>query len=75
MNWLYIPVVLLLLGGLLLIFGRDWVWKIDSRSAAHERDAAGNPIRTAEWDKMHRLQGIIMIVVALVLAAVVYFFL
>jgi hypothetical protein len=73
MNWLYIPVAIVLIGGLLMIFGRDWVWKIDSRSEAHEHDADGNPIRTAEWDRLHRLQGIVMVVVAGVLGAVVYF--
>jgi hypothetical protein len=60
-------------GGLVMIFGRDWVWKIDSRSDAHERDASGNPIRTAEWDRLHMLQGIVLVVVAIVLGGVVYF--
>lgn len=73
MNWLYILVFILLAGGLLLIFGRDWVWKIDSRSEAHEKDTDGNPIRTEQWDKMHRLQGIVMLVVSFVLAGVIYF--
>lgn len=39
MNALYILVLILLMGGLVLIFGRDWVWKIDSRSEAHKQDA------------------------------------
>lgn len=74
MNWLYIPVAILLIGGLVMIFGRDWVWQIDSRSEAHERDADGNPIRTAEWDRLHNLQGINAVVIAIALGAVVYFF-
>lgn len=55
-------------GGLLLIFGRDWVWKIDSRSEAHKRDANGNPIRTDTWDRMHFIQGLVMVGVSLALA-------
>lgn len=74
MNWLYIPVVILLAGGLIMIFKRDWVWQIDSRSESHERDADGNPIRTPEWDKLHMLQGIIAVVIAIILAVVIYFF-
>jgi hypothetical protein len=74
MSWLYILVVILLAGGLVLIFGRDWVWQIDSRSEAHERDAEGNPIRTEKWDKMHRLQGIVMVVMSIVLGGLIYFF-
>lgn len=74
MNFLYILVLILFCGGLVLIFARDQVWSIDSRSEAHERDEQGNPIRTAEWDRVHRLQGIIMVVVSFVLAGLVYFF-
>ena len=74
MNWLYSLVVILFAGGLLLIFGRDWVWKIDSRSAAHERDSEGNPIRTEKWDKAHQMQGIVMVVMAILLAGLIYFF-
>lgn len=74
MNWLYILVVILFAGGLLLIFGRDWVWKIDSRSEAHERDSEGNPIRTEKWDKAHLMQGIIMVVMAILLGGLIYFF-
>lgn len=75
MNWLYIPVVIVLVGGLVMIFGRDWVWKIDSRSEAHDHDADGNAIRTAEWDKLHQLQGVVMVIVAILLGALVYFLL
>ena len=75
MNWLYIPVILVLFGGLVMIFGRNWVWKVDSRSEAHEKDANGNPIRTAEWDRLHKMQGVIMVVVASLLGALVYFLL
>ena len=74
MNWLYVLVLIVFAGGLLLIFGRDWVWQIDSRSEAHERDADGNPIRTEHWDNMHRMQGIVMLVVAIVFAVLIYFF-
>jgi uncharacterized membrane protein len=73
MSWLYILVVILFAGGLLLIFGRDWVWKIDSRSEGHKRDKNGNPIRTEKWDRAHLIQGIVMLVVALGLGGLVYF--
>lgn len=74
MTWLlYSLVFILLCGGLILIFGRNWVWKIDSRSESHEKDADGNPIRTEQWDKMHRLQGVIMVAVAFILGIVIYF--
>jgi len=74
MNWLYILVAILFAGGLLLIFGRDWVWKIDSRSEAHERDAEANPIRSERWDRAHLIQGIVMVIMAILLAALIYFF-
>ena len=67
---LYALAAISLAGGLLLVLGRDWVWKIDSRNSAHERDAAGNPIRSEQWDRMHMLQGIIMIVVAVIIAII-----
>lgn len=76
MNWLlYILVIILFIGGLVLVFARDWVWSIDSRSEAHERDENGKPIRTEKWDKAHQLQGVVMMVVAVVLGIVVYLFL
>lgn len=70
MTILYILAAISLAGGLLLVFGRDWVWKIDGRNEAHERDADGNSIRTEQWDRMHLMQGIIMIVVAIVIAII-----
>jgi|GEM_PF-6008405 len=71
MIWLYIPLGIMFLGGLLLIFGRDWVWTIDSRSEAHEKDANGDPIRTEQWDRAHLLQGIVMVVLSIGLSVVV----
>jgi hypothetical protein len=73
MQWLYLPVALLGLGGLVLIFLRDWVWSIDSRSKAFERDEDGEAIRTPAWDRAHLIQGIVMLVTAGALACVVYF--
>lgn len=73
MNWLYLPVAIVFAGGLVMIFLRDWVWKIDSRSKAHPHDAEGNPIRSPEWDRIHLIQGVVMIIAAFILAALVYF--
>ena len=72
MDILYGLSLILFAGGLLLIFGRDWVWKIDSRSEAHERDADGNPIRTAAWDRAHLIQGIVMVVVGVVIDLIAF---
>ncbi|MEL6148246.1 MAG: hypothetical protein AAFV33_01785 [Chloroflexota bacterium] len=66
--WLYVLLALVFAGGLVLIFARDWVWSIDSRSEEFERDENGDPIRTAAWDRNHLLAGIVMVVVAIVLA-------
>lgn len=73
MQWLYIPVLILALGGFVLIFMRDWVWSIDSRSDKFKRDESGQPIRTTAWDRAHLTQGVVMVVVAMVLAGVIYF--
>lgn len=64
---LYMLAGVSLLGGVVLLFARDWVWSIDSRSDSHPRDEDGNPIRTDRWDNAHRLQGVVMVVVAAVL--------
>ncbi|MEM6280645.1 MAG: hypothetical protein AAF787_00510 [Chloroflexota bacterium] len=66
--WLYVLLALVLAGGLVLIFARDWVWSIDNRGAAFERDENGVPIRTPAWDRNHLLAGVLMVVVAVVLA-------
>ncbi len=66
MGILFFLVAILLAGGLVLIFARDWVWSIDKHSAT-EHTPDGEPIRTATWDRNHRLQGIVMVVVAVVL--------
>lgn len=71
--WLYLPILLVFGGGLVLVFALDWVWSIDSKSEEFERDENGVPIRTPEWDRNHRLAGIVMLVTAVVLAVVVYF--
>ncbi len=71
--WLYLPILLVFGGGLVLVFALDWVWSIDSKSDEFERDENGVPIRTPEWDRNHRLAGIVMLVTAVVLAVMVYF--
>lgn len=71
MNWLYIPIGLLVVGGGVLIFARDWVWSIDSRSEHMPRDEAGNPIRTAAWDRNHLWAGVVMVATAIVLGILV----
>lgn len=71
MGWLYIPIGLVFVGGLVLIFARDWVWSIDSRSDAFERDENGDPIRTAKWDRNHLFAGGVMVLTAVVLAVMV----
>ncbi len=71
MNWLYIPIGLLVVGGLVLIFARDWVWSIDSRSSEFERDENGVPIRTAAWDRNHLWAGVVMVATAIALGIAV----
>lgn len=73
MLWLYIPIGLLLIGGCVLIFARDWVWSIDSRDKAFERDKNGVPIRTPAWDRNHLVAGVVMVVTAVALAGLVFF--
>lgn len=72
MSWLYLLIALVFAGGLVLVFARDWVWSIDSRSEAFERDEHGEPIRTDQWDRNHRNAGLVMLVTAVVLAVAVW---
>ena len=62
-----------LVGGLILVFARDWVWSIDKNSAHFERDDDGEPIRTAAWDRNHLAFGVVMSAVALVVGVFAVF--
>ncbi|MEO0563542.1 MAG: hypothetical protein AAF125_15650 [Chloroflexota bacterium] len=56
-------------GGLVMVFARDWVWSVDKRDPAHPRDEAGEPIRTAAWDRNHLMLGWVLLVVGVAVAA------
>ena len=68
--WLVGLAAVCLLGGLVMVFGRDWVWSIDKNSAHFERDANGEPIRSESWDRNHLMLGIVMIAVAVAIGGV-----
>lgn len=70
---LYILIAVLFAGGLVMLFARDWVWSIDSRSEKFERDETGEPIRTEAWDREHRNLGIVMVVAATLLTLLIQF--
>jgi hypothetical protein len=71
--WLLGLAGICLIGGLVLVFARDWVWSIDKQSSHFERDDDGEPIRTPTWDRNHLLLGVVMIAVALVVGMVALF--
>jgi len=60
---------LCVVGGVVLVFARDWVWSVDQRADGHPRDENGEPIRTKTWDRNHLLLGWVMLLVGAGLGA------